>query len=124
MLRDLGPSPLDVHLKRASLGQHENSVTILDVPRHPALGVYDLDISFTIGESYIASLGIIMRGHDIGSSAWWRWRTARMDIDYFFNDYTSHVCYVLARGMRYRFVVTGQSNFLGYDDVAVSLDIA
>lgn len=104
----------------ASLGPSVKEAKVAEVDRLIDAGIYSLDLGLSIDGTFIASLGILLRGHGPGSMIWWRWRAAQADVGYWLTDHKSHEVIVQARDRIYRFQVTGQGS-VGYDDISIAL---
>ncbi len=87
-------------------------------------GLELLDFSFSVGGAYVASLGVLIDGRVFDSHMWYRYRTAAMDLLQWVGDRDRHEVIAAAGGTRYRFSVEGESSWLGYDDIAVTLGLA
>lgn len=120
VLNTLGPNVMGAKLSTSSLPATAANAQIMSIFRMIDAGLYILDISLSIGGSYIASVQIMMRGHSPGSMIWWRWRTATVAVGYWFTDRNSHQTTVTARGKTYTLTLTGEAH-IGYDDLNLSL---
>ncbi len=119
-LTTLGPNVMGAKLSTSSLPATTSKTEIMSIFRMIDSGLYILDISMSIGGTYIASAQIMMRGHSPGSMIWWRWRTATVEVGQWFTDRTSHQTTVTARGKTYTLTLTGEAH-IGYDDLNLSL---
>jgi hypothetical protein len=120
-LEDTGPDGTGAKLNKSSVGPRDSNVKVATIPRSQSSGVtHSLEIAFRIGGGYLASLAVLMRGHDFGSMIWWRWRTTQLVAGAWVTDYQSHGTTVSLDGVSYTFRVTGKSTS-GYDDIAVEI---
>jgi hypothetical protein len=115
----LGPDNFQVSLKSTQLIPKANKACIMDIERKT--GKYAMfDVAFLIGGTYVASFGVLIRGHSIGSAIWWRLRTACSVLDWI-EDYERHEWKVNVGSRVYYVSIQDDSTFLGDDDLLVNL---
>ena len=119
-LKHLGPRVGNANLTTQVISPRQQSIEIMTIPRFIAIGVYNLDVAFSLPEGYVASLQVLMKGHAPGSMIWWRWRTATAQIGAWVTDHNPHATTVTLGGTPYTFTIQGQAT-RGYDDILVKL---
>jgi hypothetical protein len=118
--QDTGPNFGSLRLRTTLLNKQSSDAMILSVPRRVS-GILSYDVAFVLAGMYVASFGVLLRGHDFGSSIWWRWRTAQEDIQRWVTDHDEHRVTINVRGHAYTIKVQGKSQFFGYDDLYIEL---
>jgi hypothetical protein len=128
-LAQLGPHDLNsAKLDRSDLPAKSGStLQIAEIPRVLDSFLYSLDLPFALvrpsGPEYLASLQVLIHGHDFGSMIWWRWRTAAAMNGDWVTDHDRHDVICPQTQTRYTFAVQGVGT-VGYDDINVTLELA
>lgn len=119
-----GPNNCRSDLAVAKLEPNSNRVSVLGIGRSD-LGNAMLDLAFFANGSYIASLGVLVRGETTADSfskgIWWRWRTSAGEIFNWTDDHDPHETIVSINSENIEFSICGESSFLGRDDIAVKI---
>ncbi|QCO00551.1 hypothetical protein D3093_35505 (plasmid) [Azospirillum argentinense] len=118
-LVNCGPDAFSVGLLTTKLNPQVSKAKVMSIERNTGSYVM-FDVAFLISGTYVASYGALLRGHGIGSSIWWRWRTADAVLDWV-TDHTLHRTRVLIGTSAFDFSIRGDTSLLGHDDLLVEL---
>ncbi|MEN3165278.1 hypothetical protein WI697_24790 [Tistrella mobilis] len=80
-LTNCGPDEFPAHLMFHKIKSRVTKAKIMEIERHTHRYAV-LDVAFFLSGIYAASFGVMVRGHQIGSSIWWRSRTASTTLNW------------------------------------------